>query len=484
METPDGIPGSLLTGPYPVGTYAAALRDRLRDFTRVQVFGEVFGFKAGRAKVWFELRDAAGALPCSMWRDDFDKLRLGPLVDGAQVVVAGGCDYYPGSRTASPGFSFAVTRLRVAGEGDLLAQLEQLRRRLHGEGLFEPQKALPRPTLPRCIGVVTGESGKARDDVLAGLRRRGWAGRIVWGFAPVQDRHAAPAITRAVQDLAACEEVEVIVVARGGGSLADLFAFCDETLCRTVALLRVPVISSVGHHTDRTLLDDVAAVACSTPTHAAETAVPVDCTAARAALAGSAARLHRQGRRAVLERARALSRVSRAPAHHVAKHRARLHQHLRELRAATRRAVATGERTTDARASALARKSAAAGVAGERAALRARADATALDRTAAAALARRRRELDRVLATLAAHDPQRTLERGYALLEDPAGEPVTSAAAAQALPSLTVRLHDGRVTVRPDGREEATHGEAAAGARPARRGAPPPRPDDEPRLFG
>ena len=92
-------------------------------------------------------------------------------------------------------------------------------------------------------------------------RRRGWRGRVVWAFAPVQDRHAAPAITRALQDLAACAEVEAIVVARGGGSLADLFAFCDETLCRTVALLRVPVIASVGHHTDRTLLDDVAAVA-------------------------------------------------------------------------------------------------------------------------------------------------------------------------------------------------------------------------------
>src|SRR3954449_6869005 len=142
---PAGIPGSGLTGPWPVGHYAAALRDRLRGFTRVQIFGEVFGFKAGRAKVWFELRDGAGALPCSMWREDFERLRVGPLADGAQVVVAGGCDYYPGSRTASPAFSFAVTRLRVAGEGDLLAQLEQLRRRLASEGLFAPQKALRRP---------------------------------------------------------------------------------------------------------------------------------------------------------------------------------------------------------------------------------------------------------------------------------------------------------------------------------------------------
>ena len=99
----------------------------------------------------------------------------------------------------------------------------------------------------------------------------------MWAFAPVQDRHAAPRDRPRAQDLAACGEVEVIVVARGGGSLADLFAFCDETLCRTVALLRVPVIASVGHHTDRTLIDDVAAVSCSTPTHAAEAAVPLDC---------------------------------------------------------------------------------------------------------------------------------------------------------------------------------------------------------------
>ena len=254
---PDGIPGSRLSGPWPVGDYAAALRDRLRGFKRVQVFGEVFGLKLGRAKVWFELRDSLGALPCSMWRKDWDALGLDTLGDGSVVVAAGGCDFYPGSRASSPSFSFAVTKLRVAGEGDLLAQVERLRKTLAAEGLFEPQKRLPRPSLPRCIGVVSGEGGKARDDVLAGLKRRGWAGRIVWAFAPVQDRHAAPAITRALQDLAACEEVEVIVVARGGGSLADLFAFCDETLCRTVALLRVPVIASVGHHTDRTLIDDV-----------------------------------------------------------------------------------------------------------------------------------------------------------------------------------------------------------------------------------
>ena len=168
-----------------------------------------------------------------------------------QLVVAGGCDYYPGSASASPGFSFAVHDLRVAGEGDLLARIERLRRQLRSEGLLERQKLLPRPLLPRMIGVITGESGKARDDVLAALQRRGWRGRLVWAFTPVQDRHAAPAICRALADLAAVAEVEVAIVARGGGSQADLLALSDETLCRTVAMCAIPVIASVGHHSDR-----------------------------------------------------------------------------------------------------------------------------------------------------------------------------------------------------------------------------------------
>ncbi len=448
-ERPSGIPGLGLTGPFPVGQYAAALRERLRSFSRVQVFGEVFGFKAGRARVWFELRDGSGALPCSMWRKDFDALGLAPLADGVQVVAAGGCDFYPGSRTASPAFSFAVTDVRIAGEGDLLAQLERLRRVLHSEGLFAPQKRLPRRALPRAIGVVCGEGSKARDDVLAGLQRRGWGGRVVWAFAPVQDRHAAPAVARALQDLAACGGVDVIVVARGGGSLADLFAFCDETLCRTVALLPVPVISSVGHHTDRTLLDDVAAIACSTPTHAAEAAVPVECVAARAALAAATRRLEAQGRRAIVERARALARLSRAPAAHVARHRARLHQHLREIRAGARRGIAGGERANAARGAALVRKASAAELARGRGLIRARSDGAALDRGAGAALARRRRDLDRLALALDAHDPQRTLERGYALVEDAEGEPVTTAAAARAERTLALRFHDGRVGAHP-----------------------------------
>jgi exodeoxyribonuclease VII large subunit len=417
---------SELPGPYPVGSYAAQLKRRLLEFTRIQLVGEVWGFRPGRARVYFELRDGRGALPCSMWLSDFEALNVS-LSDGMRIVVGGGCDYYPGSAASSPSFSFAVSELRIAGEGDLLAQLERLRRRLAADGLFENQKRLTRPLLPHTIGVITGERGKARDDVLAGLRRRGWAGRLVWAFAPVQDRHAAPLIGAALRELAAIREVEVVIVARGGGSLADLLAFCDEGLCRTVALLRVPVIASVGHHADRTLIDDVAAVCCSTPTHAAEAAVPVDCRAARAEVTTFARQLRRHSRRAIVERAKTLGHLSRAPAQQVARHRHHLHQLLRELRASARRACET--------------RRAGAGV-----------QALVLGRTAARAqgsdAARRRRDLERLTLALAAHDPARTLERGYALVEDAAGAPLGSAADVREADELSLRFHDGSVQAR------------------------------------
>jgi exodeoxyribonuclease VII large subunit len=423
---PTGIEGSEFAGPFSVGAYAKMLRAELRKRARVQLFGEVFNVRPSRTRVYFELRDGEGAVPCAMWRNTFDQLGIDPqsLIDGAQVVVAGGPDYYPGSRTASPSFSFDVSDLRVAGEGDLLVALEALRRKLAAEGLFEPQKLLARPPLPRTIGVVTGESGKARDDVLAGLQRRGWGGRLVWAFAPVQDRHAAPAITRALTDLASIGEVDVIVVARGGGSLADLFAFCDETLCRTVALLSVPVIASVGHHTDRTLIDDVAAVSCSTPTHAAEAAAPLHCAQERARLRGEAARLRHHGSSAVLHRARTLAALSRAPADHLARHRRALHQTLRELRASARRGV-------DERATRLARRT------------------LVLSRKAEAAagpdLERRRQALDGIAAALHAHDPRRTLERGYALVDDGEGRVITSAGAARDVGQVRVQFSDAAV---------------------------------------
>jgi exodeoxyribonuclease VII large subunit len=431
--TVKGIAGSRFSGPYPVGSYAAQLKRRLQEFARVQLVGEVFGLRFARARVYFELRDGNGALPCSMWRTDFDALGV-PVADGMRIVVGGGCDYYPGTATSSPSFTFAVSELRLEGEGDLLVALERLRRRLHAEGVFEHQKALARPRLPRTIGVVTGERGKARDDVLAGLRRRGWAGRLVWAFAPVQDRHAAPRIAAALRELAAVPEVEVVIVARGGGSLADLLAFCDEGLCRTVSLLRVPVIASVGHHTDRTLIDDVAAVSCSTPTHAAEAAVGIDCRAAQETLGRAARRLQEHGRRAVLVRARALAHLSRAPGEQVDRHRRQLHQLLRELRAAARRRSEHGQALAGVHALVLQRSA---------------------DRATSSDRARRTRELERLSLALAAHDPARTMARGYALVEDSGGVPLGSAAAARRARTLSLRFHDGSVPATVSDEDEA-----------------------------
>src|SRR5689334_2870379 len=447
---PSGIEG--YPGPFAVGRYAACLRERLREFAHVCVLGEASGVRFGRGpNVYFELRDAEGGLPCAMWRDDFERTGLSEadFRDGVEVVAAGGCDYYVGGPAASPRFTFRVKQLRLAGEGDLLARLERLRRRLAEEGLFERQKLLPRAALPRRIGVVTAETGAARRDFLAGLERRGWRGTVVWGYAPVQDRRAAGAIARAIQDLAAVGQVETIVVTRGGGSIADLWAFCDETLCRTVALLSVPVISAVGHHVDRTLIDDVAAVSCSTPTHAAEAAVEVDCAAARDWLARSASRMDARARAGLLQRARALASFSRAPRERVASQRRELHQKARELRAASRRGLAARLDYHARIASVvLARKrdAAAAGVATGRASVTAR--AAALSRASEALERRRREALAAHAAAIRAHDPERTLERGYAIALGPDGRPLGSAAAVREQQDFELRMADGSVPAR------------------------------------
>ena len=451
-----GIPG--FPGPYEVGRYARALRDQLRTFANVALIGELSGARIGNGpQVYFELRDGDGAIPCAMWRNEFDKsgMRAEDLRDGAEVVVAGGCDFYPGGATASPRFSFRVTAIRHAGEGDLLARLARLRKQLAGEGLFERQKQLRIAALPRTIGVVTAEGSAARRDFLAGLERRGWRGRLVWGYAPVQDRRAAPAIAKAIADLAILEEVETIVVTRGGGSIADLWAFCDEALCRTIALLGTPVISAVGHEIDRTLIDDVSAHCCSTPTHAAEVAVRVDCGAARDRLTRDAVRLDAAGRSAVVTRARHLAALSRAPRDHVARHRVQLHQKAREMRAASGRGLDLRDDRMLRFLTVLERRLAATRVAADRSRLDLRRDAEALERSADRLGERRLETLARLTAAINAHDPQRTLERGYALALGADGEPLATAAAVREAGEFDLRMADGVVRAKPKGVQDS-----------------------------
>jgi exodeoxyribonuclease VII large subunit len=446
--------GPDLPGPFPVGRYARRLQEEMRKRARVQLIGEVTGVGRSKVQAYFELRDSQGAVPCAIWLNDLEKAGLpeGALRDGAELVISGGPDYYPGGGQASPSFSFRATHVRLAGEGDLLARLEALRKQLRAEGLFELQKQLARPHLPKAIGVVTAESGAARRDLLAGLRRREWGGTVVWAFAPVQDRHAAPAIAAAIQGLAARPEVEAIVITRGGGSLADLWAFCDETLCRTVAMLRVPVVSAIGHERDTTLIDDVAAVACSTPTHAAEAAVPLDCGVARRELVRAAAALRRVGEGAIGARARHLAALARGPARALQREGSGLNQKIREIRAAAERGLSERSAFQRRIATVVLARARRRGVerTGAAAVDSARRGAQ-VERAATRALERRREALRRATVTLRAHDPERTLERGYALAETADSAPVTTADAAVAAGTVRLRFADGRVKAEIEG---------------------------------
>ena len=181
----------------------------------------------------------------------------------------------------------------------------------------------------------------------------------MWADAPVQDRRAAPRIASALRGLAELEQVEAAVVCRGGGSLADLWAFCDENLCRTVALLRLPVISAVGHEVDRTLIDDVSAVCCSTPTHAAEELVRVDVRAAHEEIRGAGGRVALAGSTAIRTRGLRLAELAGGPARSVRTERLRLHQKLREVRASAVRGLRARDELAQRHALVLSRKGAA-----------------------------------------------------------------------------------------------------------------------------
>lgn len=445
-----GGPGSTPEepAPTPVGEYAQTLKRQMNALPRATITGEITEFNRTRVQVYFQLKDERGGVRCAMWRREFDRLNLpeDAVRVGAQVVATGGPDYYEGGKTASPSFSFRTTDLRPSGEGDLIARLAELRKRFVAEGLTEPQKRLRRTVLPRRIGVITAEGGAARQDLMVGLQRRGWQGEIVWGFAPVQDRKAAPVIRRTLGDMAAFGEVDTIVICRGGGSLTDLWAFCDEDLCRAVAVLGVPVVSAVGHERDVTLLDDVAAVRASTPTHAAEAAVGIEVPAAREALSALTGRISRCGQVAVRNRIGPLAALAAGPGRAIRSERTRLNQQTREIRAAAERGVKS-------RAGSLRRS-------GEQGLLPAsarfvRSIEGGQRRTSALPAellgrARRRieaagRKLETEQVALRAHDPQRTLERGYARVEDRAGESVLDARAARKAVEIKVLFADDAV---------------------------------------
>ena len=315
------------------------------------------------------------------------------------MVVAGGCDYYPGSATSSPGFSFAVTRPARRRRGRPAradrAAAQAARRRGAARAAEAPAAAAAAAHDRRRS---PARRGKARDDILAALARRGWAGRLVWALrARAGPPRGARDRARARRPRGRRARSRWSIVARGGGSLADLLCFCDETLCRTVALLSVPVIASVGHHTDRTLLDDVAAVSCSTPTHAAEAAVAVDCgRRARGRAPGESARRRRCAARQADGAALPSTAVARARARAAAGALARARRAPRPPARAPAPAAARDPRRLAAAARRRARPSR-----GTRALVLARkAGSTLRD-----CRERRPRELEQLALALAGHDP-------------------------------------------------------------------------------
>jgi exodeoxyribonuclease VII large subunit len=243
------------------------------NFDRVRVRGElgrVMLAKSGH--LYVDLKDANASISTVMFRNDVQKLAFKPE-EGLEVVAEGRLTTYPGRSQ----YQLIAERMAPAGVGALLAQLEKLKARLSAEGLFKPERKKPIPYLPQTIGVVTSPTGAVIRDILHRLGERFPRRVILWPVL-VQGPDAAPQVARAIRGfnaLAGANRPDVLIVARGGGSIEDLWAFNEEIVVRAAAESDIPLISAVGHETDTTLIDFASDLRAPTPTGAAEKAVPV-----------------------------------------------------------------------------------------------------------------------------------------------------------------------------------------------------------------
>jgi exodeoxyribonuclease VII large subunit len=388
---------------------ARVIRDTVRAnplLSRVLVRGEASNLqRAPSGHTFFSLKDATAQVSCVLFREDAEALGF-DIEDGMDVVVSGDVDVFPRKGTVQ----LLVRAATPAGVGAFWAAYQRTRKKLAAEGLFDADRKRPLPSFPRRVGVVTSEMGAVVHDIVTILRRRFPLARVIVAPALVQGPEAAASLRRALGSVA--DRVDVVILARGGGSLEDLWCFNDEGLARAVAASRVPVVSAVGHETDVTIVDFVADVRAPTPSAAAELVSP-DAVELLARVNGS-------GRLLVAE--------------------------IREaLRRAWSRAAASGER--------LSPRGLRGGVEANRALL----DKV---RIALTALAPREvvRHLDRLEAVgrrLDVLSPLATLQRGYAIAEREDGHVVARVAEVGSGEALAVRFVDGRIHVRVDEREEA-----------------------------
>ncbi|MGB9376098.1 MAG: exodeoxyribonuclease VII large subunit [Mycobacteriales bacterium] len=259
--------------PWPVRTVAQKIAGWVARLGEVWVEGQVaqLTVRPGTPTVYLTLRDPAAAVSLSVTcsRSVYTAVAP-PLAEGARVVVRARVEFY----AARGSLSLRAAEIRPVGVGELLARLERLKGVLAAEGLFAAERKRPIPFLPRCVGLVTGRASAAERDVLENARGR-WPGvRFKVVNVAVQGPGAAGEVITALRSLDAEPTVDVIVVARGGGSVEDLLTFSDEALCRAVAACRTPVVSAIGHETDAPLIDFVADLRASTPTDAGKRVVP------------------------------------------------------------------------------------------------------------------------------------------------------------------------------------------------------------------
>ncbi len=259
--------------PAPVRQIALAISGWVDRLGPVWVEGQMaqISRRPGLGTVFMTMRDSAGdiSVPVTCARTLFDSLNP-PLVEGASVVIHAKPDYYANRGT----LSLVAREIRMVGLGELLARLERRRQLLAAEGLFAPELKRRLPFLPRCIGLVTAQGSAAERDIVENARRR-WPGvTFETAYAAMQGSRAANDVIDALARLDRHPDVDVIVVARGGGSVEDLLPFSDEALVRAVAGTQTPVVSAIGHEPDTPLLDLVADVRASTPTDAAKQLVP------------------------------------------------------------------------------------------------------------------------------------------------------------------------------------------------------------------
>jgi exodeoxyribonuclease VII large subunit len=326
---------------YTVSAFNRGVADWLSRLPSLWVEGEVTELRRQDRwqSIFLTLKDPAdgACLAVTMPRGQFDALRL-DLADGERIHVFGRPQLYE----ARGDFRFRALTIERFGLGDHLAALERLKRKLADEGLFAPDRKRALPRLPRRIGLVTGNDAAAKRDVLTAITARFPPARILVAETYVQGPRAASAIAEALREICDAPEIEVVVLARGGGSFEDLLPFSDERLIRAIADCPVPIVSAVGHEQDLPLSDLVADARASTPTAAARLVVP-DLAELNARLERSRAALAR-GTRSALDRERrrldlARDHLRRAPLLMLERRRAALEQTAGRLRALSPRAT-------------------------------------------------------------------------------------------------------------------------------------------------